>query len=92
MKPGSEQKGWRSQLQDNVISFLPDDPGHILSGVDREMPGHQSVYKVNVYNGKLQRVQKYRTSVSSWIADQQGNIKAGSIGAKCENPDSDDSR
>jgi len=78
MKPGREQLGWRSQFQDSVISFLPDDPQHILLGVDREMRGYQSVYKVNVYNGKLKRVQKYRTSTSTWIADQAGNIKAGS--------------
>lgn len=78
MTPGKKQKGWRSQFQDNVISFLPDDPDHILLGVDREMPGYQSVYKVNVNTGKLKRVQKYKVSTSSWIADQAGNIKAGS--------------
>src|SRR5690606_40726445 len=37
MKPGREQIGWQSQFQDSVISFLPDDPQHILLGVDCEM-------------------------------------------------------
>lgn len=65
------------QFQDNIISMLPEDPKHILISVDRDLPLHQTVYKVDVYTGKLSRVLKYKTSVRSWLADRQGNVRAG---------------
>jgi dipeptidyl aminopeptidase/acylaminoacyl peptidase len=69
--------GWVSQFQDNVIDYLPDDPEHILISVDREKPLHQTVYKANVYTGKLKQVKKYSSSVRSWIADRQGVVRVG---------------
>lgn len=66
-----------SQYQDNVISYLPDDPDHILISVDREMAHHQTVYKANVYTGRLKRVKKHSGSVRSWYADRQGNVRIG---------------
>lgn len=79
VKPDGEalKKGWVSQFQDNIISMLPDDNDHILIGVDRVLPGHQTVYKVNVYTGKLTRVQKEKASIKSWMADNQGNVRIG---------------
>ena len=74
VKP-DEDAGWVSQFQDNVISYLPDDPDHILLSVDREMPLHQTVYKANVYTGKLKRVKKHAPSVRSWYADRAGNVR-----------------
>jgi dipeptidyl aminopeptidase/acylaminoacyl peptidase len=77
VKPDSNADGWVSQFQDNIISMLPDDPKHILVSVDREFPNRQTVYKANVYTGKLSRVKKYSSSVRSWIADRQGEVRAG---------------
>ncbi|ACE84625.1 alpha/beta hydrolase family protein [Cellvibrio japonicus] len=79
VKPNEDAvyQGWVSQFQDNIISMLPDDPEHILLSVDRDLPGHQTVYKANVYTGKLSRVKKYHSSVRSWLADRQGNVRAG---------------
>ncbi len=75
VKPDDD--GWISQFQDNVISYLPDDPDHILLSVDREVPLHQTVYKANVYTGKLKRVKKHSNSVRSWYADRAGNVRIG---------------
>jgi dipeptidyl aminopeptidase/acylaminoacyl peptidase len=72
-----DEDGWVSQYQDNVISFLPDDDAHVLVSVDREMPFHQTVYKANVYTGKLTRVKKHSISVRSWYADRAGNVRIG---------------
>jgi dipeptidyl aminopeptidase/acylaminoacyl peptidase len=69
--------GWVSQYQDNVISYLPDDPEHVLISVDRELPLHQTVYKANVYTGRLTRVKKHSGTVRSWFADRQGNVRIG---------------
>ena len=76
VKP-DDDADWVSQFQDNVISYLPDDPEHILLSVDREMPLHQTVYKANVYTGKLKRVKKHSSSVRSWYADRAGNVRVG---------------
>ncbi|HSC67104.1 MAG TPA: S9 family peptidase [Cellvibrio sp.] len=76
VKP-DDDAGWVSQFQDNVISYLPDDPEHILISVDREMPLHQTVYKANVYTGKLTRVKKHSHTVRSWYADRAGNVRIG---------------
>lgn len=77
VKPDDKADGWVSQYQDDIISLLPDDPEHILLGVDREFPGLQTVYKANVYTGRLKRVKKHSSSVRSWIADQQGEVRVG---------------
>lgn len=76
VKP-DDDANWVSQFQDRVISYLPDDPEHILLSVDREMPLHQTVYKANVYTGKLKRVKKHSASVRSWYADRAGNVRIG---------------
>lgn len=77
VKPDDDADGWVSQFQDNVISYLPDDPEHILLSVDREMPLHQTVYKANVYTGKLTRVKKHSNTVRSWYSDRAGNVRIG---------------
>jgi dipeptidyl aminopeptidase/acylaminoacyl peptidase len=76
VKP-DDDADWISQFQDNVISYLPDDHEHILISVDREVPLHQTVYKANVYTGKLSRVKKHSHSVRSWYADRAGNVRIG---------------
>lgn len=78
VKPdGDALYNYVSQFQDNVISYLPDDPDHVLISVDREVPLHQTVYKANVYTGRLSRVKKHSGSVRSWFADRQGNVRIG---------------
>jgi len=78
-KPNAKlaRSGYISQFQDNVISILPDDPQHILVSVDRNFPGHQSVFKVDVYTGQMLRVLAYRKDISSWLADNQGVVRLG---------------
>lgn len=77
VKPDTDANGWVSQFQDNILSTLPDDPDHILLGVDREHPGMQTVYKSNVNTGRLKRVKKHTSGIRSWIADRQGEVRVG---------------
>jgi dipeptidyl aminopeptidase/acylaminoacyl peptidase len=76
IKP-KEGSGWVSQFQDNVISFMDDDPDHILVSVDREIPLYQTVYKVNVNNGRMSRYKKSSNTMRSWYADRTGVIRVG---------------
>jgi dipeptidyl aminopeptidase/acylaminoacyl peptidase len=66
-----------SQFQDNVISFLPQDPDHILVAIDLDTRNLPSVYKLNVNNKRMQRLEKGKMEVRDWIADRQGNLRLG---------------
>lgn len=79
LKPRSNGRDGRhySQFQDRVVSYLPYDPEHILVALDIEAPTFPGVYKVNVNNGKRQRVMRHKKPIRSWVADRQGNIRAG---------------
>lgn len=77
IRPDTRADGWISQFQDNIIHLLPEDPEHVLVSVDRESPHKQSVYKLNIYNGKMQRVKKFNAGINSWLADRQGEVRVG---------------
>jgi dipeptidyl aminopeptidase/acylaminoacyl peptidase len=66
-----------SQFQDNVISFLQDDPEHILIAVDLDVANMPSAYKLNISNGEKTRLVKGKMGVRDWMADRQGNIRLG---------------
>lgn len=66
-----------SQFQDYIISLLPDDPDHILMGIDLEEPTLDTVYKVNVYTKQRSVVQHYKKNVRKWLVDQQGRVRIG---------------
>ncbi|MBF7074462.1 S9 family peptidase [Glaciecola sp. MH2013] len=66
-----------SQFQDNVIDYLPDDPGHIMVAVDFDVPNMPSVYKIALKNGKKSRIEKGKRQIRSWITDQQSRLRIG---------------
>jgi len=74
---GVYDNGRVSQFQDSVVSFLPDDPEHVLIELDLDVANLPSVYKVNVNTGRKSRITKGKMSVRSWMADRQGNLRLG---------------
>ena len=66
-----------SQFQDNVLSYLPNDPEHILVALDLDRANQPSVYKVNVNTKRKKRVEKGKLSIRDWIVDGQGQLRAG---------------
>ncbi len=66
-----------SQIQDEVISILPDDPDHILVELDLETPNYPGVYRVNINNGKKTRVINSKATIRDWYADGKGNVSVG---------------
>ena len=78
IKPrGTTEVNHVSQFQDNVISFLPDDPDHIMVAIDLDLPNNPSVYKLNIYSRNLSRITKGKMMVRDWMADRQGNLRLG---------------
>lgn len=66
-----------SQIQDNVISLLPDDPKHILMAIDFDEPNLPTVYKIDVETGSRKRVQRHKPDVRDWMVDQQDVVRIG---------------
>lgn len=66
-----------SQIQDNLVSFLPDDPEHILIALDLDVPNLPDVYKLNIYSGARSLVLRGKMKVRDWMSDRQGNIRLG---------------
>jgi len=63
------------QIQDDIISILPDDPDHILV----QYGWYNRAYKVAVNREtRHDLVQAYRDGIGDWQADVHGNIRFGS--------------
>ena len=64
-------------LQDDLISALPDQPAHILMEVPYQTYVYPSVFDVDLWNGdKNMRTGQFR-NVIHWAADQNGVVRAG---------------
>ncbi len=64
------------QVQDDVVSFLPDDPKHILVQYNRNNPAEPIVYSANITTStRHSRVVAKRRNIRDWTADNVGNIR-----------------
>ena len=64
-----------AQFQDNVISFLPEQPDKILMAIDYDLANKPSLYEVNVRTNKRKRIKKAKSYSIDWFADQQGHAR-----------------
>ena len=65
------------QFMDTVVDWLPDDPGHILMAIDLDEAFSPSVYKVSVNDYGMQRIERAKRNIRTWISDQQGKVRLG---------------
>ncbi len=81
IKPKVTQQGgdlvWNPRIQDNVISWLDEDPDHILVQLAIEDRLFPSVYKLNINTNRQQKVKSYRSGIFQWFADADGNLRNG---------------
>ncbi|XOV87657.1 MAG: alpha/beta fold hydrolase [Pseudomonadota bacterium] len=66
---------WVPQFRDQVIDFMPDDPGYVLMSLDMERPGAFEVFRVNVETGSRKRVERARQNVRGWFTDRQHRVR-----------------
>ncbi len=64
-----------AQFQDNIISYLPDQPDYILMAIDYDIPNSPSLYKVNLRTNIRKRIKKSKAYIDDWYADQQGQAR-----------------
>lgn len=65
------------QFGDRVVSFLPDDPKHVLLAFNVEDPRFPRVYKVDIEDDSRELVQAGVAGIQSWTADGAGRVRVG---------------
>ena len=66
------------QFQDDIVSFLPHDPEHILIQYSRSNPGKPDVYRVRVTKtARHILIQRGKAGVGSWLADRHSEVRLG---------------
>ncbi|MDP6375674.1 MAG: hypothetical protein QGI55_07565 [Pseudomonadales bacterium] len=57
------------------MSWMEDDPNHILMQIAREDRIYPTVYRLNIYNNRLSRVRRHRETVFNWYADGKDELR-----------------
>ncbi len=65
------------QMEDQIISWLPNDPDHILVEYNDDNPREPAVYRVPIERNIHRQIQGSRSGITGWIADPQGRVRAG---------------
>jgi len=68
---------WNGQIQDRIISWLPDDPDHVLIQLNRKDGHYPDVYKLDIQRSKLELINKNLAPVSFWEATASGTVVLG---------------
>lgn len=63
------------QNMDYIISWLPNDPDHILVGFSKERRNEVDVQKVNVSTGRFSTARPGSDITQIWIADNTGTVR-----------------
>ncbi|BCA53962.1 peptidase S9 [Nitrospira sp. KM1] len=65
------------QLQDGMIGRIPGDSRSILIALDFKTPTYPDVYKLDVYTGERELVERNIYGIRTWVADRQGVVRLG---------------
>ena len=77
VEPRLSRDELQTPFQDNIISFLPDQPNKILMSIAYDRLNLPSVYEVNLKTNKRKRIKRSKSKITAWYADQQGKIRIG---------------
>ena len=67
---------WGKQ-QHVVVDYLPTRPNFVLAAAAREAREYRSVYRVDVRDGKAERVIGWHAGIAFWSTDHQGQVRFG---------------
>ncbi len=60
-----------------LLNRLIDDPDHILVTNNERNKFYPDVFRMNIYNGKMTRVETNPGYIQAWITDWDGNVRFG---------------
>ncbi len=66
-----------TQIQDDVIDWLPEDAEHFLLAIDSDMDGKDEVRKINVNTGKFKEISAGFRGIQNYQTDQSHNLRLG---------------
>ncbi len=66
-----------AQFQDRILDWLPDDPRHVLIQLSGDGDPFPGVYKLDVYTGTMDQVERPRTPILRWLTDKEGVVRFG---------------
>jgi len=67
----------RFRDNDNVLSYLEDEPRHIILQGYNERENYPVPYKVDIYDSTFEKLFINRYEVSSWFTDNEGRVVLG---------------
>lgn len=65
------------QIQDRVIETTPGDRRSVLIALDLSSPTYPDVYKLDVYTGRRELIERSTHGIRTWMADRQGAVRLG---------------
>lgn len=65
------------QHQDRVIASIPGDSRSILIALDLRTATYPDVYKLDVYTGRRELIERNVYGIRHWMADRQGVVRLG---------------
>lgn len=65
------------QLQDRVIGKIPGDDQSVLIALDLQTALYPDVYKLDVYTGRRELIERSTYGMRYWMADRQGVVRLG---------------
>ena len=69
---------WNPVDQDDIRSWLPGDPDHVIVQLARDDRTRPSIYRLNINTNRLSRIRRHHDSVYSWLVDRGGNPRFAS--------------
>jgi len=65
------------QLQDRIIGKIPGDNRSVLIALDLAHQTYPDVYKLDVYTGRRELIERSTYGIRDWMADRQGGVRLG---------------
>ncbi|HTE40368.1 MAG TPA: S9 family peptidase [Steroidobacteraceae bacterium] len=66
-----------SQFQDTIVDWTPDDPETVLIQLDDDGNTFPTVFKLDIYNGRLSVAVREREPIRSFQTDRRGRVRLG---------------
>jgi dipeptidyl aminopeptidase/acylaminoacyl peptidase len=69
--------GWRSQFQDSILDWTPNEPDTVLMELDLTSSGYPAIFEVNVNTGRRVLRMQDHYPIGSYATDGAGNVRFG---------------
>lgn len=72
-----ESEAGRSQYQDDILDWTPNEPDTVLMALDIDRTGYPAIYEVNVNSGRRALRSRDHYPIRGYATDGAGNVRFG---------------